>query len=170
LIPPGSALLRDAAEADLPAITAILNDAISNTTAVWSLKPTDLAERLGWWRARVDAGFPVLVALQDNAVVGFASYAQFRPWEGYARTVEHSIYVARSARRQGIGALLLDALVERATTAGLHRMVAGVDATNQGSIDLHLRAGFTEQGRLSEVGRKFDRWLDLLFLVRALAP
>ncbi len=91
--------IRDATEADLPGILDITNDAILNTAAVWSLTPATLDARAAWWRERTGAGFPVLVAADGADVLGFASYGQFRPWEGYLHSVEHSVYVSRAARR-----------------------------------------------------------------------
>jgi len=161
--------VRPARESDMPAILAIINDAIVNTTAVWSLVPTSIEQRLAWWRERVGAGMPVLVAVDESRVLGFASYAQFRPWEGYLHTVEHSIYVDAGARGHGVGAALLRGLIDCAEAAGKHVMVGGIEATNTPSIRLHARFGFTEAGRLAEVGRKFDRWLDLLFMQKLIS-
>jgi phosphinothricin acetyltransferase len=161
--------VRDATEADLPTILAIINEATLNTTAVWGIAPTTLEARRAWWKERVDAGFPVLVAAEGDTVLGFASYGSFRPWEGYKHTVEHSVYVDAAARGKGVGRVLLTALIDHATAAGKHVMVAGIDASNSVSIRLHETLGFTSAGTLSEVGRKFDRWLDLLFMQRRLA-
>jgi phosphinothricin acetyltransferase len=162
-------VVRDATEADLPAILAIINEATLNTTAVWGIAPTTLEARLAWWRERVEAGFPVLVAAEGDAVLGFASYGSFRPWEGYKHTVEHSVYVDAAARGKGVGRVLLAALIDHATASGKHVMVAGIDASNAVSIRLHEAHGFTRAGTLTQVGRKFDRWLDLLFMQRVLS-
>jgi phosphinothricin acetyltransferase len=156
--------VRDAVEADLPAILAIINEATLNTTAVWGIAPTTLEARRAWWRERIEAGFPVLVAAEGDAVLGFASYGTFRPWEGYRHTVEHSVYVDAAARGKGVGRILLGALIAHATAAGKHVMVAGIDASNGVSIKLHAGLGFTTAGTLTQVGRKFDRWLDLTFM------
>jgi phosphinothricin acetyltransferase len=160
--------VRDATEADLPAILSIINDATQNTTAVWSLAQTTLGARRVWWQERIAAGFPVLVASEGDQVLGFASYGQFRPWEGYLHTVEHSVYVDERARWRGVGRALLSALVDHAIAADKHVMVAGIEATNLASIRLHETLGFTRAGTLLQVGRKFDRWLDLLFMQRML--
>jgi L-amino acid N-acyltransferase YncA len=161
--------IRDAAEADLPAITAILNEAILNGTAVWSIAPTTEAARADWLRDRRGRGFPVFVAEDRGRIAGFGSYGDFRPWDGYRHTVEHSVYVEPSHRGRGVGAALLAALVERARADGKHVMVGGIEAGNAASLRLHDRAGFERVGRLREVGRKFDRWLDLVFVQRLLA-
>jgi phosphinothricin acetyltransferase len=160
--------VRDALESDLPAILEITNEAIANTTAVWSLTPATLEQRRSWWRDRTAVGMPVLVAASAERVVGFASFAQFRPWEGYLHSVEHSIYVDAGVRGQGIGRALLSALIGRAEAAGKHVIIGGIEATNAVSIHLHASLGFTEVGRLPEVGHKFGRWLDLIFMQKRL--
>ena len=163
-------IIRDATEADLPAILAITNQAIAETTAVWNNTPATLAARAAWMRERQGRGLPVLVATDGAEVLGFASFGDFRPFEGYAATVEHSIYVATTAQRRGVGAALLTALVERAEALGKHVIVGGIEAGNTASIALHARAGFVETARMPEVGRKFGRWLDLVFMQKTLNP
>lgn len=161
---------RDASEHDLPRILEITNEAILNTTAIWSVQPTTLEARRAWFVDRRANGYPVLVVDgADGQVVGFASYGEFRPREGYRHTVEHSLYVDAAARGRGIGSALLAALIEHAILDGRHVMVAGIDGENAGSIRLHERFGFVVVGRLHQVGRKFDRWLDLVFMQRLLA-
>jgi L-amino acid N-acyltransferase YncA len=160
--------IREAAETDLPRILEITNQAIAHTTAVWSVTPATLEARLVWLRERTARGFPVLVAEHGGVVLGFASYGDFRPWEGYIHTVEHSVYVHPDARGRGVGRALLTALIAHASRSGRHVMVGGIEATNTASIALHKWAGFTEAGVLREVGRKFDRWLDLLFMQKVL--
>jgi phosphinothricin acetyltransferase len=160
--------IRDAGPADLPRMTEILNELIAETTAIWSLAPTTLSARSAWLKERRARGFPVLVAVADERLLGFASFGDFRPWEGYAATVEHSVYVDASARRRGIGSALLSSLIERARGRKLHAMVGGIEAGNTASLALHEALGFREVGRLPEVGRKFGRWLDLVFVERLL--
>ncbi len=160
--------VRPAAEADLGAILDITNEAIRNGTALWTITPMTLQARHDWWRERVADGFPVLVAERAGRVIGFGSYGRFRPHEGYARTVEHSLYVQAEARGAGVGRALLDALLADAVRAGKHVMIGGIEARNAASIALHERAGFTRSALLLQVGRKFDRWLDLLFMQKQL--
>ena len=102
-------------------------------------------------------------------MLGFASYGTFRPWEGYKHTVEHSVYVDAAARGRGVGRVLLAALMVHATVAGRHVMMAGIDASDTVSIRLHEAQGFIVAGTLIQVGRKFDRWLDLTFMQRLLS-
>lgn len=159
--------VRDAADADLPAVLAIYNDVIANSTAVFSLQPTTLDERRAWMQARVQAGFPVLVAEADGEVLGFASFGEFRgAWHGYRHSVEHSVHVRADQRGRGIGSALVTALIERAAAMRKHVIVGGIDAANDGSLRMHERLGFERVAHLREVGHKFGRWLDLVFVQR----
>ena len=157
-------IVRPAGEADLAAILAIYNDAVRNTTAIWNDAVVDLDNRRAWWRARTAQGYPVLVAERDGIVAGYATFGDFRAFDGYRHTVEHSVYVAAEARRQGIAALLIGALIEEARRLGKHVLIAGIAADNDVSLRLHARLGFAETGRLPEVGQKFGRWLDFVFM------
>ncbi|WP_286978939.1 GNAT family N-acetyltransferase [Pseudomonas sp.] len=158
-------LINDASEADAPHILAIYNDAVRNTTAIWNETEVDLDNRLAWLNDRKRAGFPVLVAHDANGrLVGYATYGTWRSIEGFRHTVEHSVYVCGDQRGLGIGAQLMEALIERARADKLHVMVAAVESENRASIRLHKRLGFEVTGVMPQVGRKFDRWLDLTFL------
>ncbi len=154
-------VIRDATEADLPAIMDIYNDAVANTTAIWNDNLIDLENRRQWFAARMERGFPVLVADRDGVVAGYASYGDWRAFEGYRHTVEHSVYVHKDHRAAGIGLKLMQALVDEARSRGVHVMIGCIEAENRGSIRLHQNLGFREAGRFSEVGTKFGRWLDL---------
>ena len=157
--------ILNASEDDLPAILAIYNDAVRNTTAIWNEVEVDLSERRNWMQDRQAKGFPVIVAKDpDGAVLGYASYGDWRSWDGYRNTVEQSVYVQADARGKGVGRNLLGALIVRAKDAGKHAMVAGIEASNAPSIHLHKSLGFREAGLLREVGSKFGNWLDLVFL------
>jgi L-amino acid N-acyltransferase YncA len=154
-------IIRDATEADLAAVMDIYNDAVANTTAIWNETLVDLANRRDWFAARMARGFPVLVADEDGTIGGYASYGDWRPFEGFRQTVEHSVYVHRDHRGSGIGRKLMTALVERAATGGIHVMIAAIETGNTASIRLHEQLGFRVAGQFSEVGIKFGRWLDL---------
>ena len=157
-------IIRAATEKDLSAILEIYNDAIINTTAVYDYKPHTPEMRKKWFDDKVKSGIPVLVAEQANAVAGFASYGPFRAWAAYKYSAEHSVYVHPDFRRQGIAKTLLIALIEKAKQKNVHTLIAGIDADNEISIRLHESLGFSEAGRLNEVGYKFGRWLNLVFM------
>jgi L-amino acid N-acyltransferase len=158
--------LRDAAEDDLAGLVDIYNDVIATSTAIYSSTPVTLEERRQWWRARVAAGYPLLIAADESGVIGFSTFGEFRAWPGFRFTVEHSVHVRADRRGGGVGTQLLEALFPRAAALGKHMMIAAVDAANGPSIRFHERLGFRQAGCLLEVGRKFDRWLDLVFLQR----
>jgi phosphinothricin acetyltransferase len=162
-------LLRDATEADLPAILAIYNDVIAISTAVYALEPATLADRHAWFEARRAQGFPVLVAEAGADVLGFSSFAEWRgAWPGYRYTVEHSVHVRADRRGQGLGRRLVEALFPHAAQMGKHVMIGGIDAANEASIRFHERLGFEKVAHFREVGHKFGRWLDLVFMQRML--
>jgi L-amino acid N-acyltransferase len=161
-------ILRDCQPGDLAAIANILNSEINSGTASWTestKSPSDMARWFDQLRAH---GFPVLVAEGDGEVLGYASYGPFRRGEGYSETVEHSVYVARHVRGQGIAPLLMERLIALARAEGLARMVGGISADQAASIGLHSKLGFVEQGRLKGVGAKHGQRLDLVLMVLAL--
>ncbi|KQZ63146.1 acetyltransferase [Rhizobium sp. Root149] len=154
-------VIREATEADIPAILAIYNDAVANTTAIWNDNLVDLENRRQWYAVRKAKGFPVLVADRDGEVAGYAAYGEWRAFEGFRHTVEHSVYVHNQHRGAGIGRLLMTELVERAKAGGIHVMVGCIEAENKASIRLHEALGFRHVGTFAQVGVKFGRWLDL---------
>jgi len=160
--------VEDAREGDLEGLVAIYNDVLATSTAIFSHVPATLEERIEWWRARASQGYPVLVARDACGVLGYASFGDFRAWPGYRFTVEHSVHVRADGRGRGIGTVLVTELIGRAAALGKHVMIGGVDADNTASIRFHQRLGFEQAGRLREVGYKFERWLDLVFLQRRL--
>jgi L-amino acid N-acyltransferase len=161
--------IRDATHNDLAAMLAIYNDVVATSTAIYRDQPMKADEYAQWWRARVGQGYPVLVAIADDAVVGFASFGDFRAWPGYRFTVEHSVHVRADKRGSGVGSQLVRALIARATRMGKHVMIAGVDASNAASIRFHERLGFEAVAPLRQVGFKFGHWLDLILMQCILA-
>ena len=156
--------VRDATEADLAAIRDIYNHAVEHTTAIWNEVVVDLDNRIEWFKARQARGFPVLVAERGNAIAGYASYGDWRAFDGFRHTVEHSVYVEKNNQGAGIGKLLMRALIARAGENGIHVMIAGIEAGNAASIALHEKLGFRNGGTFFEVGQNFGRWLDLTFM------
>jgi phosphinothricin acetyltransferase len=161
--------IRDATPNDLGAMLAIFNEVIANSTAVYFLQPATLDDRRAWFEARRKAGYPVLVAEQGGEVLGFSSFGEFRGvWPGYRYSVEHSVHVRADARGRGIGRQLIEALFEPALAMGKHVMIGGIDADNAASLRLHEALGFQRVAHFREVGHKFGRWLDLVFMQRFL--
>lgn len=153
--------IRHATIDDLPAILAIQNWAIRETSTNWRETELELAERTSWFENTTAAGYPIVVADDDGQVLGFATYHRFDLVEGEHYTVENSIYVAPGAHGRGIGSLLMDALIAHARASGtVHAVIAVISADNPASIKLHEKVGFENRGTLPEVGRKFGQWLD----------
>ena len=163
-----SMIARAARERDVPAIAEILNEAIVNSLATWMHRPFSLEDRHEWFLARQREKFPVLVADIDGAVAGYASFGPFRAYDGYARTVEHSVYIHKDFRRRGLGRALMAPLLEAARARGDHVMVGAIGLPNDASVALHAQLGFVEVGRMPEVGWKFDGWRDLLLMQKIL--
>ena len=162
--------VRNATLDDLAGILDIYNHAIIHTTSVYSEHPHTYDMRLTWYNDRINSGFPVFVAEVGGQVAGFSTYGHFRVWPCYRYTVEHSVYVHIDYRGKGISKLLLQPLIDCAREMKLHAMIAGIDAENQVSCQLHYSFGFTEVAHFKEVGFKFGRWLDLKFMELILPP
>lgn len=156
-------MIRYATIEDAAAILAIYNEAIVHTTAVYSYEPHTLAQRIAWLEEKEAAGYPVFVYEVDGAVAGFATFGPFRAWPAYKYSIEHSIYVDSTYRKRGIGAALLQKLIEEATARAYKTLIGGIDASNEKSIALHEKLGFTHSGTIKNAGYKFERWLDLAF-------
>jgi len=149
---------------DLPQILAIYNEVIRNTTAVYSEVEFTPARADTWFDAKAEQGYPFIVARDPTGVVGFGTLGDFRAWPCYRFSVEHSVHVRADCRGQGIGRTLALELIRRARALNKHVMIAGIDADNAVSIGLHETLGFRKVGHLHQVGFKFGRWLDLVFL------
>jgi phosphinothricin acetyltransferase len=143
---------------------------VRHGTASFELEPPDETEMARRQRTLIDGGFPYLVAERGGALVGYAYAGLYRVRPAYRYTVEDSVYVAPEAHRQGVGRALLDALIARCTDAGFRQMIAVIgDSTLQAaSINLHAAAGFRLIGTLDAVGYKHGRWLDSVYMQRAL--
>lgn len=156
-------MIRCAKKEDLNAILAIYNDAIINTTAVYTYEPQTIDERIAWFETKQRNHEPIFVFEENGSVLGFATFGSFRPWPAYQYTIEHSIYVDASARGKGIASQLLQHLIVEAKAKGYRTLVAGIDASNEASIKLHQKFNFKHAGTLTNAGYKFDYWLDLAF-------
>lgn len=150
-------------------ILDILNDVILTSTALFDYRARTADHMLSWFKAKELGRFPVIGAVApDGTLAGFASYGTFRAWPAYKYSVEHSVYVHRHHRGQGLGRELMQRLVARAGQQQYHLMVAGIDAGNAASIALHAALGFAHAGTISQAGYKFGRWLDLAFYQKLL--
>ena len=162
------ATLRAARPEDIPAVTAIYNDAVARTTGTFDTEPkTPEAQRE--WFGRHGASHPVIVAEEGGRVIGWASLSPYSERCAYARTAEVSVYVDEAARGRGIARALLDDLLRRGREAGLGQALSRIAAGNEASLRLHARRGFVETGRLRRVGEKFGKVLDVHLLQAPLA-
>jgi phosphinothricin acetyltransferase len=155
--------IRLATPADLPAINAIYNHYVLTSTCTYAEEPDTLADR-SFWFAEHQGPHPATVLEQDGEVVGWASLSEYRGRCGYRFSVENSVYVHHAHHGQGIGKALMLDLIDRARQLGHHTIVAGVSADQTASRGLHEHLGFTQVAHFREVGYKFDRWLDVVFL------
>jgi L-amino acid N-acyltransferase YncA len=155
--------IRPATADDLPVINDIYNHYVLHSTATYQEEPEPIEGRRAWFQ-RHGAAYPVTVAMLDGSVVGWASLSPFHVRSAYRRTVENSVYVRHDLHRRGIGGALLSDLIARARSIGHHTIIAIIAAEQAGSVALHRKAGFTEVAHLREVGFKFGRWLDVVYL------
>ena len=162
-----SSSVRDATADDLVDIARLFNALIPTTTIAYRDHVADQGEMAAWWAMQIEQQNPVIVAEIDNAVVGYVTWTWFRGWTrfpGYRHTRELTIHVDEVHHGRGVGRLLMQTLIDRARSSGVHVLVSAIDSDNEASIDFHQRLGFVEVGRMPEVGRKFDRWLDLVLM------
>jgi L-amino acid N-acyltransferase YncA len=159
--------LREATEADQRAVQDIYNDAVLHSTATFDLEPRTWEGQQRWFQEH-RSPYDVFVATLGDTVAGWGSLSPFRPKPGYRFTVEDSIYVHQDFRGRGVGAALLDALVEAARRGRFHCIIALIDGDNAVSIKLHERFGFQHVGVEREVGHKFDHWLDVVQMQKML--
>ena len=162
--------IDDATRRDLPQILAIYNEVIRNSTAVYSEEEFTPARGESWFDAKSEHGFPLIVTRDASGITGFATFGEFRAWPCYRHSVEHSVHVRADRRGRGVGRALVVELLARAASLSKHVMIAGIDADNAVSIGLHRGLGFVSVGHFHEVGFKFGRWLDLVFMQCILSP
>lgn len=156
-------MIREASENDLKSILEIYNDAILNTTAIYAYKIQTLEEKKQWYEKKKQDGYPLLVFEENDKVVGFATFGPFREWPAYKYTIEHSIYVHKDYRKHGIATKLMKEIIKIANKREYATLVAGIDASNEGSIKMHEKMGFKYSGTVTKAGFKFGKWLDLAF-------
>ncbi|MGC2855399.1 GNAT family N-acetyltransferase [Novispirillum sp. DQ9] len=174
-MPQTALVVRDAVEADVAALQAIYAHHVAHGTGSFETEAPDVAEMGRRWAGLVAQGYPYLVAEDagggGGGLAGFAYAGPFRPRAAFRFTVEDSLYVAPGRQGQGVGRALLAALIARCEAQGFRQMVAVIgDSANAGSIAVHASAGFVHTGTWRAVGFKFGRWVDTVFMQRALGP
>lgn len=158
-------VIRPGGPADLPEVTAIFNYYVANSTCVWTTTPCSEAERKVWYEEH-GAATPILVAEGNGRIVGWGALSKYRT----TCAVEDSIYVHHDFHRQGIGSRLLTGLITAARRNGHHSILAVISEDQEPSIRLHEEFGFQEVGRFRQLGCKFGRWLDCVYLQLLLPP
>jgi phosphinothricin acetyltransferase len=161
-------LIRLAAQSDLPVINDIYNYYVPRSTCTYQLEPETMENRLAWFQNHPPDKYPVVVAEISGEVVGWGALSKFRERAGYAPTVEASVYIHGDRHRRGLGRLILSDLIERAKRAGFHSMIGGTSADQTASIALQESLGFQRVACLKEVGYKFGKRLDVVFMQRML--
>jgi len=164
--------IAEASRAHIASIASIYAHYVAESTATFETTPPTESEMLNRWRSISDANMPFLVALDSGGdVAGYAYAGPFKPRAAYAYTVENSVYLDPGQTGRGVGKLLLNTLIERCEQLGLRQMVAVIGgADNTASIALHNACGFEPSGSFQAAGWKFDRWIDVMFMQRALGP
>ena len=159
----GDLFIRSAVEADAEAIRSIYNHEVENETSTFDLVPRSLQDQIEWQNARQGA-FCVYVAELNGEVVGFGALSPYKERAAYRTSVENSIYVRRDLGRQGIGRAILGHLLDTAEEGGFHAVIARITTLSEASIALHSALGFQMVGIEREIGRKFNKWLDVAIM------
>ncbi|WP_204516838.1 GNAT family N-acetyltransferase [Brevibacillus fulvus] len=155
-------VIRDAEPNDLPALLAIYNYSVRSSAATFDLQEQTLQQRQAWF-AKYNENYPLLVAEEAGAIVGYACFGKYRDKPAYQQTVESSVYVDHRHQGKGIGKQLMQRLIERAKQLQYHVMIAGITKGNESSVVLHERLGFQYVGVFREVGFKFGQYQDVEF-------
>jgi phosphinothricin acetyltransferase len=145
-------------------ILDIFNEAILNSTALYDYSPRPIESMVNWFNIKKTKNFPVIGLIDDQGrLLGFGSYGTFRAWPAYKYSIEHSLYIQKDHRGQGLGKILLSELIKIAQDQNYHCLIGGIDSSNESSVKLHKQAGFEFCGRIKQAGFKFSKWLDLDF-------
>ena len=160
--------IRLAERTDVPAMREIFNEVLRNSNSIYREEEVTLEERYAWFDEKLEHGFPIFGAYEEDQLVGYAGYGAWRAAQGYRKSVELTIYVDQKRRGKGIGSKLMQTIIEHAKADGYHVMIGAIDAANQQSIEFHKRFGFVEVARMPEVALKNDQWLTLVFMQKLL--
>lgn len=162
-------LIRDATDADLPAITALYAHHVLHGVGTFEEVPPSVDDMTARWIGVVDLGLPWLVAEVEGRVLGYAYAVPFRARSAYRYVAENAVYVAHDAPRRGVGRAVLGALIGRCEALGLRQLMAVIgDSGNAGSIGLHTALGYETVGVFRDVGYKHRRWLDIVLMQKRL--
>lgn len=157
-------MIRPASIEDVVGILEIVNYEIEHSTVLYEYEPRTLAQETEWFNEKQKADWPVLVAELDGKIAGFGTYGPFRSRAAYQKSIEHSVYANKDFRGKTIGYKLMLELIRIARSNQFHTMIAGIDSSNQGSIEFHRKFGFEIVGTFKEIGFKFDKWLNVTFM------
>ncbi len=162
-------IIRNAEERDVPAITAIYNEAVVGSTATFDLDPVSVADRLVWFR-KYGGRYPIIAVETENTgeVMGWGSLSPYSEKPGYRFTAEHSIYVSAKYHNQGVGKAVLQELLSLAKHHEFHSLIARISSENTASLKLHTSFGFAQAGVLQQAGYKFNRWIDIVLMQKLL--
>lgn len=160
--------IRNYSTHDTRAILEIINYNIINSASLYDYQPRSLETQIAIFDDKLQKGFPIIVAIENEKVLGFGYYSEFRFREAYKYTVEHSLYVHENHNGKGIGKLLMEHLIDLAKKQNLHTMVGVIDSENTNSIAFHEKYGFEKAGFIKDSGFKFDRWLHSVFMQKML--
>ena len=156
--------IKTCTEEQLPEIREIFNEAILHSTALYDYKLRSMEFMVNWYAEKQKGNYPIVgVFDHENSLLGFGTYGSFRVRPAYKYTIEHSVYVRKDQRGNGIGTLLLKEIITIAAEQNYHVLIGGIDAANLESIRLHEKEGFVFNGIIRQAGYKFGRWLDLAF-------
>jgi phosphinothricin acetyltransferase len=155
--------IRIAEQGDLARINGIYNDYVLRSTCTFQIEPETMADRTRWFSSRSEK-YPVIVAVDENVILGWGAISRFKERAAYANTGEISVYVDSQVLHRGIGEQLLRNLLKRAKALNFHTLISIIAADQVPSIRLHEKSGFSMAARLSEVGYKFGQWLDVIYM------
>lgn len=161
-------MIRAASNSDIQPILNIWNPVIRDSIFTFNSREKSEEDLTALLSEKAKQNDPFLVSEENGKILGFATYGQFRAGIGYRYTVEHTIIVGEGLSGRGLGGTLMLAVEEHAKLRGMHSMIAGVSAENTAAIHFHKRMGYAEVGRLPEVGKKFDRWFELVLMQKRL--
>lgn len=160
--------IHQATQSDIPVILDVWNPIIRDREITFNSVEKTVDMMAGELAEKSTKGLPFLLAIEGGTLLGFATFGQFRASNGYRKTAEHTIILARDARGRGVGRTLLEEIENHASKRGFHSMIAGICSTNESAVSFHTACGYQRVGHLCEVGFKFDKWYDLVLMQKML--